>query len=47
MSPIEICLSAAVILISLAALINAIWQGLLTREHNKLSVKPSIVYIEI
>ena len=38
----ELIISISAIFIALSSLIVAIWQNILTRKHNKLSVKPLI-----
>lgn len=40
-------LSLSAILISAVALIVAIWQGAVSREHNRLSVKPNILLVPV
>jgi len=39
---IELVIAIAGLIIALAAAITTIWQGVLTRRHNRLSVKPMI-----
>jgi hypothetical protein len=41
---IEAAFSIIAIIISVGALIISFWQGYLTRKHNKLSVKPHLVF---
>ncbi|GGQ13875.1 hypothetical protein [Shewanella litoralis] len=42
----EIIIAISSILIALCALVTTIWQGMITRKHNKLSVRPIIsVYV--
>ena len=37
----------AILVIALAAVFVSVWQGVMTREHNKLSVKPLLDYNNI
>ncbi len=39
---LELLIGIAGIIIALGAAITTIWQGILTRQHNRLSVKPII-----